>query len=76
MPFPGTQATLDARVHREEQLTLARTTSQLNTRNAALDPSLPAMPAAAAPTQTPLAATISKALKRRRVVLPDPVALR
>ncbi|KAK3329071.1 hypothetical protein B0H66DRAFT_540180 [Apodospora peruviana] len=79
MPFPG--AALDARVHREEQLTLARTNSQLNARRAMLDTSIPPKSVGPRLNSATVASKdgspdVSLTQKRRRVVLPDPVALK
>ncbi|KAK4231243.1 hypothetical protein QBC38DRAFT_467248 [Podospora fimiseda] len=70
LPFP---ASLDARVHREEELTLARTLSHRAARP----------PAAAVPDNQDGAAVASEtslntppAPGRRRVVLPDPIAFK
>ncbi|KAM7222173.1 hypothetical protein V8F06_002445 [Rhypophila decipiens] len=83
LPFPG--AALDARVHNEEQLTIARTTSQMMNRKAAMpETPLPTMPPGSrfdgntsAPVKASLPPSQAQApQKRRRVVLPDPVAMR
>ncbi|KAL2136524.1 hypothetical protein VTI74DRAFT_3349 [Chaetomium olivicolor] len=65
--FPSTA--LDGRVHREEELTLARSASQQRTVKAAVPEAPEGAAAGAAPTVPPTP-------NRRRVVLPDPVAFR
>ncbi|KAK1777980.1 hypothetical protein QBC45DRAFT_176661 [Copromyces sp. CBS 386.78] len=79
MPFPG--AALDARVHREEELSLARTNSH---RNAILQSQPALLDTNVSSSMAPTAASVIKdpspsaspPPERRRVVLPDPVALK
>ena len=78
---PFSAAALDARAHREEDLTLARTVSYRNgvqqPVRTVLDNSEPSLtaPTPNAPTME-ASPVLVPAPKRRRVVLPDPVALR
>lgn len=78
MPFPG--AALDDRVHREEEHTLARTNSHRNaleSQRVVLDTNVSS---SMAPTVAPISKEPSPSAspppERRRVVLPDPVALK
>lgn len=72
IPFPVPST--DGRLHREEDLTLARLASQRNARSAALETPLPSgsklsRSGEASPTRSP-------ALPQRQIVLPDPVTFR
>lgn len=72
LPFPVPST--DGRVHREEELTLARLASQRNARSAALE-----TPASSAPRLDPsgdASPAGSPAIQQRHIVLPDPVAFR
>ncbi|KAK3938932.1 hypothetical protein QBC46DRAFT_450826 [Diplogelasinospora grovesii] len=82
LPFPGA---LDGRVHREEDLTLARINSHRNApKSSALEPP---MPMSAGPTLDGATAHAAAAMEasrvtapvapgRRRIVFPDPIAFR
>jgi len=71
LAFP---APLDPRLHREEELTLARLASQRNARTAA---GLEAHPSARLDGSGEASPSMSAALqKKKRVVLPDPVAFK
>jgi hypothetical protein len=76
-----TTAALDGRVHREEELTLARTLTQRSQQHSATTASLPVPEtpddaAVAAAMDGPHAVTLNSSSNRRRVALPDPLAFK